>query len=468
MAAFRFELDHKPTRNKKYNLYLIVSIKNKRTKKKTGIQLDNIDDFNPKAKHNNWIRSNVLKAKVFNEQLRQALIEAQETYKTLEDDGEVTSAGVIKKLDKETVSPSFITFAKERAKQIEEEGGFRNSRKYFGLANKLEAFRKKQKMADITMEDMTVELLTKFNTFLHKWKNEREPEKLLHPNTIEVQLNICKTLVKRAINIGYMTPEKDPFLRFTYRGVPTMKEKLDMVEIQKIIDLELEEGSLIWHVRNYFMFSFYCAGIRAADLIQLRWRNITSEGRLNYVMNKNGKSRDMLLVPQAVEILQQYFKENVAPDDYIFPLLDNKSKFAKYVTVSDQKTMTPEIRKVQYKTVSAKNALINKYLKKIAEKAEINKNLSFHISRHSFAKYAKEKEMDSFVVKELLAHSNLATTERYMGTFDTKKTDNALINLFGSLKSSTEVKKDKRQEIIEMMKDLSPEDIALILQQINR
>lgn len=468
MAAFRFELDHRPTRNGKYNLYFIVSVKNKRTKRKTGIQLDRIDDFNPKARHNNWIKSSVLKAKVWNEQLRLLLVDAQEKYNELEDNGQVTSVGILKELNKETVSPSFIGFTKTRAKEIEDEGGFRNARKYYGLANKLDAFRKKQNMHDINLEDLTVELLTKFNNFLHKWKNEREPDKLLHPNTIAVQLNICKTLVNRAINMGYMTLDKNPFLRFKYKEVPTMKEKLDMSEIQKIINLDLEEESLIWHVRNYFMFSFYCAGIRAADLIQLRWRNISSDGRLNYTMNKNGKNRDMVLVPQALEILKHYFRSDAGPDDYIFPLLDNKSKFAKYVTVSDQKTMTPEMRKIQYRQVSAKNALINKYLKLIAEKAEIAKNLSFHISRHSFAKYAKESEMDSSVVKELLAHTNLATTERYMGTFDTKKTDNALINLFSSLVSPEEVKEDKKEKILDMMKDLSPEERNLIINALKK
>ena len=43
IATFRFELDHKPTRNKTYNLYLMVTAAGKRTKKKTGIQLKRID-----------------------------------------------------------------------------------------------------------------------------------------------------------------------------------------------------------------------------------------------------------------------------------------------------------------------------------------------------------------------------------------------------------------------------------------
>lgn len=304
MATFRFELDHKPTRNKTYNLYLMVTAAGKRTKKKTGIQLKRIDDFNPQCKGNNWIRANVPDAKVLNEQLRLMLAQANEAYQESASDGDVSSAKVIKDLDAEYVSPSFMAFARERAQMIYDNGGWRNWRKYCGLINKLDAFRKKRRMADITVDDLTVDLLTRFDNFLHKWENEREPGKLLHPNTIEVQFNILRTLVHRAIEVGIMEASKDPFLVFKYKGVKTTKEKLSDTEMERIIALELEEGSLIWHCKNYFLFSYYCAGIRAADLIQLRWRNITENGRLNYQMGKNHKGRDLLLVDQALDILR--------------------------------------------------------------------------------------------------------------------------------------------------------------------
>lgn len=100
-------------------------------------------------------------------------------------------------------------------------------------------------MPDITVEDLTVELLTKFDNFLHKWENENEPGKLLHPNTIEVQFNILRTLVNRAIETGLMDASKNPFLVFKYHGVKTEKEKLEVSEMDRIIGLGLEEGSLI-------------------------------------------------------------------------------------------------------------------------------------------------------------------------------------------------------------------------------
>ena len=100
-----------------------------------------------------------------------------------------------------------------------------------GLSIKLDAFRKKRRMADIAVADMTVELLTRFDNFLHKWENEREPGKLLHPNTIEVQFNILRTLVHRAIEVGIMEASRDPFLVFKYKGVRPSREKLDDSEM---------------------------------------------------------------------------------------------------------------------------------------------------------------------------------------------------------------------------------------------
>ena len=71
-----------------------------------------------------------------------------------------------------------------------------------------------------------------------------------------------------------------------------------------------------------------------------------------------------------------------------------------------------------------------KYLKKIAEKAETTTNLTMHISRHAFAHIAQEACAESSAIKNILGHSNLATTERYMGSFDTFKTVNTLRTLF--------------------------------------
>ena len=472
MATFRFELNGRPTKNKTYVVYLRVTVGGKRKLIKTMVELARPSDFNAKCKGENWVRGGVRDAKVLNSQLADILAKAKETYKELDKEGEVTTVALAKEMNTETVSPSFMEFARVRAQMIYDNGGWRNWRKYCGLINKLDVFRKKRRMAGITVADMTVELLTRFDNFLHKWENEREPGKLLHPNTIEVQFNILRTLIHRAIEVGIMEASKDPFLVFKYKGVKTIKEKLDDSEMERIINLELEEGSLIWHCQNYFLFSYYCAGIRAADLIQLRWGNVTGSGRLHYQMGKNHKERDLLLVDQAVEILRHYHREDAKATDYIFPLLSNDAEYVGYVTQADKDRMRPELRHKMYQDISSKNALINKYLKKIAEKAEIEKPLSMHISRHSFAHIAQEAGAESSAIKNILGHSNLATTERYMGSFDTSKTDETLRNVFVKKQSSSKVTKEstgsKEEQAIELLKGMTPEQIMAVISAINK
>lgn len=451
-------------------LMLCVTVAGKRKRVKTPIELDKPGDFNPKCRGENWVRASVRDAKLYNTQLANILVRAKETYRDLDGDGEVSSAKVTREMQTEYVSPSFMAFARERAQMIYDNGGWRNWRKYCGLINKLDAFRKKRRMPDITIDDLTVDLLTRFDNFLHKWENEREPGKLLHPNTIEVQFNILRTLIHRAIEVGIMEASKDPFLVFKYKGVKTVKEKLSEEEMNRIIALELEPGSLIWHCKNYFLFSYYCAGIRAADLIQLRWRNVTESGRLHYQMGKNHKDRDLVLVEQALEILSYYHSEDVTPDDYIFPLLDNEAPFAKFVTQADKDRMKPDMRHQLYKHISAKNALINKYLKKIAEKAEVTTNLTMHISRHAFAHIAQEAGAESSAIKNILGHSNLATTERYMGSFDTTKTDNTLRSLFAKKKTGADglTEEERQQQAIELLKGMTPEQIMAVISAINK
>ena len=470
MATFRFEISNKPNRNKKYMLMLCVTVAGKRKRVKTPIELDKPGDFNPKCRGENWVRASVRDAKLYNTQLANILVRAKETYRDLDGDGEVSSAKVTREMQTEYVSPSFMAFARERAQMIYDNGGWRNWRKYCGLINKLDAFRKKRRMPDITIDDLTVDLLTRFDNFLHKWENEREPGKLLHPNTIEVQFNILRTITHRAIEVGIMEASKDPFLVFKYKGVKTVKEKLSEEEMNRISALELEPGSLIWHCKNYFLFSYYCAGIRAADLIQLRWRNVTESGRLHYQMGKNHKDRDLVLVEQALEILSYYHSEDVTPDDYIFPLLDNEAPFAKFVTQADKDRMKPDMRHQLYKHISAKNALINKYLKKIAEKAEVTTNLTMHISRHAFAHIAQEAGAESSAIKNILGHSNLATTERYMGSFDTTKTDNTLRSLFAKKKTGADglTEEERQQQAIELLKGMTPGQIMAVISAINK
>jgi site-specific recombinase XerD len=74
--------------------------------------------------------------------------------------------------------------------------------------------------------------------------------------------------------------------------------------------------------------------------------------------------------------------------------------------------------------------LINKYLKTIAKKAEINKNISTHTARHSFADIARKKINNIYNLSKTLGHSDLKITEAYLASFDEEAVDNTLDEVF--------------------------------------
>lgn len=172
-------------------------------------------------------------------------------------------------------------------------------------------------------------------------------------------------------------------------------------------------------------------------------------------MGKNHKDRDLKLVPEALEILKHYYRDDVKPNEYIFPLLDLKPTWAKYVSQEEKDTMPPDMKMAMFTTISAKTALINKELAKIGKLAGIEKKVSFHISRHSFAKLAKERGLDNLEVKALLAHTNISTTQKYMGEFDTQRDDTALGKVFK--------KEDEADKLVKQLQGLNPELLEAVL-----
>lgn len=269
-------------------------------------------------------------------------------------------------------------------------------------------------MRNLPFSELTTPFIAKFEAYLHTLHNERDPEKMLHPNSIQVIMKAFRALINRAIEVDKIIPvDKNPFLNYKLKGVETTKDKLDQSEIEKIKALNLTEGSLLWHCRNYFLFSFYCAGIRVGDLIQLRWGNITSDGRIQYKMGKNHKLRDFAMVEPVKEILTHYHKRGVKAADYIFPVLDPTETWCHAITQEEKDVLPAEEKEKMCARIGAKTALINKELKKIADLAGIEKKISFHVSRHSFAKAAKKRGIDNLKVQELFAHSSLQVTEGY-------------------------------------------------------
>lgn len=470
MATYRFELNTKADRNKKYNILLCITIAGKRKRIKTDISLDRKTDFNPKCKGNNWIKPREPNYKAWNEALADIIESARAKYKELkEGDAGATADNLARAVRGEDYSPAFLTikgdelsgFAADAVNEIHNEGSIRNWKKYNGFLNKLADFMKKalHGKTELVFAELTPRLVEQFKAYLQTLHNTRcKEQRMLHTNTIANILHQFRCLVKKGIEKGLLASGKNPFLDYKIKETNTEKEKLTIGEIKALEGLKLAPGSLGWHCRNAFMFSFYCAGIRAGDLLLLRWINVTG-GRLNYQMSKNHKIRDLKLVPQAIAILEQYRTDASKPTDFIFPFMDKAKPYASATTQAERDTLPSEMKQRMFEEISSKNSLINKYLKKLAVMAGIGKKVTMHISRHSFASIAAQEGIDTKEVQSMLGHSKLQTTEGYMGNFSSDKIDAALEGLFAS---------SAKKQLLSIIKEMTEQQAADLLATLNK
>lgn len=299
---------------------------------------------------------------------------------------------------------SFMTFGREYRDNYLKAKSIGTYKRYKTVLTKLEEYVKR----DLLFADLTPQFLRDYEAFLAG--KEDRPNK---QSTINANMKALRAIYYAAIAEQIIPAEKNPF--FVYKLKADNKVKKDKLTVDEIIAIEgaeLEAGSVIWHVRNFFLFSFYCAGIRASDVLQLKWQNVSPEGRLEYHMTKTGQYKSISLMPKAIAILDHYRTSKSQPDAYIFPFID---------TGQDLKNSM-----VLYNQISSCTALVNKYLKDVAKAAEVEKVLSTHIARHSFADIARTKKASVDDISKMLGHSSIKITEAYLASLDIDSQDETM------------------------------------------
>ena len=153
---------------------------------------------------------------------------------------------------------------------------------------------------------------------------------------------------------------------------------------------EEEIKSLFFHTKNVkhraIMFLIYSAGLRMSELLSLRWTDIDStRGLIHLRAAKGKKDRITVLSPLAHEYLLHY-RELYNPRQWIF----EGSGGGPYSSRS-----------------------VNNTIKRNAFRAGINKRISAHTLRHSFATHLLEGGTDLRYIQALLGHESSRTTERY-------------------------------------------------------
>ncbi|AMQ00976.1 phage integrase [Pedobacter cryoconitis] len=229
-----------------------------------------------------------------------------------------------------------------------------------------------------------------YNKFVGKLVNKGNKD-----NSINKKLKVLKRAI--TTNGGVLTSTGESF---THGRKETLKQKLTRDEFIAIANLELPEESRLIPVRDFFVLQVYLRGVRVGDLLQATSEHFKNS-RFRYMSDKTGRHYDIKLLPEAEVIVNKYLNKY----ERLFPFFKWKP---------DPKLDFIENDKKRLKHKESCTAVINYNLKPISKLAGVKKNVSSHMAKHTYAKFADVAIKNPMLTMPLLGHSSLAVHQKYL------------------------------------------------------
>lgn len=227
--------------------------------------------------------------------------------------------------------------------------------------------------------------------------------KKLSPSTV----NMCNSALRFLYDV---TLEKN----LNYKRIPRMKEPIILPnvltkdEVQAILDVTEN----LKH--KCILTTIYSSGLRLAEATTLKVSDIDSKNMRIFIQQAKGKKdRYVLLSQKNLELLREYWKQ-YRPKYWLFDGMEKDSHITRRG--------------------------IYDIFKRHLHKSGITKKATVHTLRHSFATHLLENGASIFYIRQLLGHSTIWTTTRYLhvATTDILKTVSPMDTLPNNSKSKGE------------------------------
>lgn len=226
-------------------------------------------------------------------------------------------------------------------------------------------------------------------------------EKPIAPSTARLYFNTFVTALNEAVRDGVI--DKNPTSQLKKEEKKPLKRGgndrgyLEIEEVKKLMETPSNDEQ----TKMAFLFACFC-GLRLSDIKDLKWQDIKYNADGGAVVSKiQVKTRQSIVVPLSANALEWLPDRGKAKDkDAVFDLHSHFS--------------------------------INRSVKKWAKDAQIEKNVTFHLSRHTFATTLLTLGADIYTTSKLLGHQNLRTTQIYAEVVSKKKVEavNLMDNVF--------------------------------------
>jgi site-specific recombinase XerD len=347
------------------------------------------------AHHDDWNESKQLikgrteDVKIINNRLEKIRTKIQDIYNQLESIGQPFDVLTIKERflgnRKEKglleVFDSVVTNIESRLNKDYSPGTLKH---YKTTKKRLVEFLKiRGERSDIALSKVDYSFLSSFDVFLKTEKNVK-------PNTALTYHKHVKKVFNTAISLGYIS--HCPYESFKPTRNETNRDFLTFQELTQIQNKKIDISRLDF-IRNVFVFASY-TGLSYSDIEKLSSNHIHkgSDGN-NWIIIDRTKTESRCripLLPAAKEVLKKYENHPLAMSaNRLLPIYSNQK--------------------------------MNSYLKELADICGIQKNLSMHVARHTFAtSVTLTNGVPLETVSKMLGHSSLKTTQIYARIVDTK------------------------------------------------
>lgn len=253
---------------------------------------------------------------------------------------------------------------------------YKSMRRYLG-----ELIRKNYDLEDLPLSQFNGEVIRAYEVYL-------KTEKDLSQNTLIRYMKALKKITNRCIANDWI--HKDPFVGIKFREEPTEPEFLTIEELNRIY--ECDPGcKRLEVVRDMFIMSAF-TGLAFSDVSQLTSEHIVRDNAGNLWIRKHRQKTRQI--------------SNI-------PLLDIPAAILKKYE-GDKKAQ----KKGVLLPVPA-NQVMNRYLKEIATICKIDKYLTTHVARHTYATVCLSQGVSLKNVSKMLGHASVKMTEHYARVLDT-------------------------------------------------
>lgn len=226
---------------------------------------------------------------------------------------------------------------------------------------------------NLRFKDITESVYYELTKYLKETKNYQEW-------TLYTALWYVRSAINKAISEGIIN--KNPWKNIKTKKPESTRDYLEYDDLIKLKETSCGNPE----IKKAFLFSCN-TGLRFSDIRQLKWKNI--EG--NQIKMKMKKTKSTIIIPLSKSALE-YISDssNKSDESYVFDLPKS-------------------------------DGTVGYYIKIWSAKAGINKKVTFHVARHTFATILLTYGADFESVKELLGHSDIRTTLIYAKVVDQKK-----------------------------------------------